>query len=107
MELEACVRHNVPIIVVVANNQGNNGAIKQQAMFPPQAERVAMFQPGLQYDRLMTMFGGVGSTVSRPDQLRHAMSAALRSGRPACINVTIDPHAPITNAWGEQQVDEF
>ena len=103
MELEVCMRHAIPIVVVVANNQGNNGATKQRALFPEDgAERVTMFQPGLEYDRIMTMFGGKGITVSDPNMLKIALRDAITAGKSCCINVLIDPETPLPNAWGEQ-----
>ena len=103
MELEVCMRHAIPIVVVVANNQGNNGATKQRALFPEDgAERVTMFQPGLEYDRVMTMFGGKGITVSDPNMLKIALRDAITAGKSCCINVLIDPETPLPNAWGEQ-----
>jgi thiamine pyrophosphate-dependent acetolactate synthase large subunit-like protein len=103
MELEVCMRHAIPIVVVVANNQGNNGATKQRALFPgDDAERVTMFQPGLEYDRVMTMFGGKGTTVGDPDILKITLQDAIASRSACCINVLIDPDTPLPNAWGEQ-----
>jgi len=103
MELEVCTRLDIPVVVVVANNQGNNGAIKQKALFPEDdAELVSMFQPGLEYNRVMTMFGGKGTTVNDPDILKITLRDAIESRSSCCINVLIDPEAPPQNAWGEQ-----
>ena len=90
--------------VVVANNQGNNGALKQKAFFPgDDSELVTMFQPELEYDRIMKMFGGQGTTITDPDLLRPALEKAISSGTPSCINVVIDPEMPLPNAWGQQR----
>lgn len=103
MELEVCVRHNIPIVVVVVNNEGNNGGIKQTRYFPEEdSERVTMFQPGIEYDGLMKMFGGIGLTISDPDEVGPAMRKALEARQPTCLNVNVDPHVPIPNAWGDQ-----
>ena len=100
MELEVCVRHRVPIVVVVANNQGNNGALRQKLFQHPGAELVTMFQPGLEYDRIMTMFGGQGTTIRDPRLIRPAVERAISSGTPCCINVVTDPEMEMPNAWG-------
>ena len=106
MEMEVCVRHNIPIVVVVANNQGNSGALKQRTYFPKDsAGRVMMFQPGIQYDRMLKMFGGQGTTITDPALLKPTLEAALSAGTPYCINVVIDPETPLPNAWGEQASD--
>ncbi|MBW4573677.1 MAG: hypothetical protein KME08_00155 [Aphanothece sp. CMT-3BRIN-NPC111] len=35
-----------------------------------------------------------GEFVESPEQLKPAMERAIASGTAACINVTVDPHAP-------------
>lgn len=106
MEMEVCVRHTIPIVVVVANNQGCLGATKQKAYFPSaDAERVIMFQPGLEYDRIMKVFGGQGTTLTDPEQLKPALAQAISANTPCCINVVIDPDTPVPNAWGQQSSD--
>jgi len=94
MEMETAVRHQLPIIVVVVNNDGNSGALQQKAFYPPGYERVTMFQPDIRYEQIMRAFGGAAEFVERPEQLRPALERAARSGIAACINVKVDPHAP-------------
>lgn len=108
MEIEVCVRQAIPIVVIVANNQGNCGATKQRAFFGEEnSELVIMFQPGIEYDQLMTMFGGRGTSVDNPDTLSAAVAEALSCGGPYCINVVIDPETPLPNAWGEQSIEIY
>jgi len=103
MEMEVCLRHHVPIVVIVANNRGNNGALKQRKYFPvDHAELVTMFQPGIEYDRLMKMFGGRGATIDDPGSVKPTIEEAIESAAPTCINVVIDSETPDANAWGEQ-----
>ncbi|MGZ9126783.1 MAG: thiamine pyrophosphate-binding protein [Candidatus Binatia bacterium] len=93
MDMETAVRHKVPILVVVANNEGGTGAITQSTFFPNSEERITMFQPDIHYDNMMLAFGGHGEYVDRPEQLRPALERSVASGKAACINVKIDPFA--------------
>ena len=93
-EMETAVRHRVPVLIVVANNDGNSGSLRQKAWFPDHPERVTMFQPGVRYDRIMEAFGGHGEHVEAPADIRHALERALASGRPSCVDVRVDPDAP-------------
>jgi 2-hydroxyacyl-CoA lyase 1 len=93
MEFETAVRHQVPIIVVVADNQGIWGGLIQKAHYPAGHDRVAMYGECVRYDRLAEGLGAHGEHVERPDQLRPALERAAASGRPSCINVRIDPFA--------------
>ncbi len=94
MEMETAVRYGVPILVVIANNDGNLGELRQRMHFPADhPDRVTMFQPDLHYEQMMRMFGGHGEYVDQPSMLRPALERALASGKPACVNVKIDPRA--------------
>ena len=94
MDMEAAVRHKVPAIFLVANNEGNTGAIMEKYYFPGHDERVTMFQPDIHYENIMRAFGGHAEYVARPEQLKPALERAAASGKAACINVSVDPHAP-------------
>ena len=94
MELETAVRHGVPIVVIVANNHGNAGSLRQKMYLSKYPERVVMFQPGLRYDRLMETFGGYAEHVEHSGGVSPALERALASARAACINVVIDSDAP-------------
>ena len=53
------------------------------------------------YDRFAELFGARGYYVEHPDQIGEAMLAALGCGRPAVIEIPIDPDefpAPATAA---------
>jgi len=95
MELETAVRHNVPVVIVIANNDGNGGALRQRMhMRNANPERVMMFQNGLRYDRVAQIFGGFAQNVTRAQDIGPALTRAIASNRPACINVAVDPDAP-------------
>jgi thiamine pyrophosphate-dependent acetolactate synthase large subunit-like protein len=94
MDMETAVRHNVPVIIVVVNNDGNCGALMQRAFFPADSERVTMYQQNIQYQDIMAAFGGHAEFVDRPEQLQAALGRAMASGMPACVNVRVDPYAP-------------
>jgi acetolactate synthase-1/2/3 large subunit len=100
MNLEAAVRHHIPITVVIANNDGNFGALRQKKYFPSEyPERFSEFLPGLRYERVMEMFGGHAEYVSQRQEVRPALARALASGLPACLNVRLDPHAAHLGFW--------
>jgi 2-hydroxyacyl-CoA lyase 1 len=94
MEMETAVRLGVPVIVVVSNNDGNGGAVTQRTYYPGSADPITMFEPGICYDRMMTAFGGYGETVDRAEEIGPALRRARESGKPACINVRVDPESP-------------
>ena len=92
MELETATRHNVPVIVIVVNNEGISGGNTQQKFFPEQPERISMFQAGIRYEKIAEAFGACGIFVEHPEQIRPAIAQAFCSGKPTCINVMVTPY---------------
>lgn len=89
MEVETICRYNLPICVVVFNN---NGIYRGTDTNPSGGPDVAttVFVKNARYDKMMEAFGGVGVNVTSPDELSRAVNAAMDSGKPTLINAVID-----------------
>jgi oxalyl-CoA decarboxylase len=91
MEVETVCRYNLPVCVVIFNNDGiYRGTDTNPAGSDP---ATTVFVKGSRYDKMMEAFGGVGVHVTTPDELKHAVDAAMDSGKPTLINAVIDPSA--------------
>lgn len=100
MELETAARHNLPIIVVVVNNNGVNGIRRQKLYIGDDgAERCFAFQDDLRYDLIGTVLGARGAWVTDIEELVYAVDSALRRRDLTCINVSVDPNVPAPIAW--------
>jgi oxalyl-CoA decarboxylase len=91
MEVETICRYNLPVCIVVFNNDGIYRGTDVNTAGPDPATTV--FVKGSRYDRMIEAFGGVGVNATTPDELKRAVDAAMDSGRPALINAVIDPAA--------------
>src|SRR6266705_3550574 len=89
MEVETLCRYNLPVCVVVFNN---NGVYRGTDVNPTGGPDVAptVFVKGARYDKLIEAFGGVGVHATTPAELRKAMEEAVRSRKPTLINAVID-----------------
>jgi len=92
MEIETICRYNLPVCVVIFNNDGiyrgtdlNRGGGSDPA--------TTVFVKGARYDKMIEAFGGVGANATTPDELKRAVNAAMDSGKPTLINAAIDPAA--------------
>ncbi len=95
MEMETAVRLRLPLIVIVANNDGNGGVLLQKRFYPDDyPDRVIAFQPDIRYEQIVRAFGGRAEAVERPAEVRPAFERALASGLPACINVRVNSRSP-------------
>jgi oxalyl-CoA decarboxylase len=92
MEVETICRYNLPVCVVVFNN---NGVYRGTDVNPTGGPDVAptVFVKGARYDKLMEAFGGVGVHATTPQELGKALSEAIASGKPTLINAVIDETA--------------
>jgi oxalyl-CoA decarboxylase len=92
MEVETICRYNLPVCVVIFNN---NGIYRGTDVNPTGGPDVApmVFVKDARYDKMMEAFGGVGAHVTTPDELKRAVIAAMDSGKPTLINAVIDPAA--------------
>ncbi len=92
MEIETICRYNLPVCVVVFNN---NGIYRGTDVNPSGGPDVAttVFVKDSRYDKMMEAFGGAGVYATTPDELSRAVNEAMDSGKPTLINAVIDEKA--------------
>jgi oxalyl-CoA decarboxylase len=92
MECETICRYNLPVCVVILNN---NGVYRGDEVNPTGGRDPSplVFVKGARYEMLMEAFGGVGVMAKTPAELRTAMEEAIRSRKPTLINAVIDEKA--------------
>jgi oxalyl-CoA decarboxylase len=92
MEVETICRYNLPVCVVILNN---NGVYRGDEVNPTGGRDPSplVFVKGARYEKLMEAFGGVGVLATTPAELRGAMEEAIRSRKPTLINAAIDEKA--------------
>jgi oxalyl-CoA decarboxylase len=91
MEVETICRYDLPVCIVVFNN---NGIYRGTDIDPTGRDPgTTVFVKDSRYDKMMEAFGGVGVNVTTPDELFQAVNTAMDSGRPTLINAVIDPAA--------------
>jgi oxalyl-CoA decarboxylase len=88
MEIETICRYKLPVVTLVFNN---NGIYRGDP--PGTAPSPTGFVQNARYDKMIEAFGGVGYHVTDTPSLTQALTAALEAGKPALINVVIDPTA--------------
>jgi thiamine pyrophosphate-dependent acetolactate synthase large subunit-like protein len=91
-ELGTAVNHDIRTICVVMNN-GCWGAEKayQRDFF---GERyIGADVPNPPYDKLAELWGAAGFRADRAEDVEGALRAALACGRPAIVDVKVDPNA--------------
>nr|XP_020635898.1 2-hydroxyacyl-CoA lyase 1 [Pogona vitticeps] len=101
MEVETMCRYNLPVIIIVVNNNGIYSGLdadtwkemlklgEPSACIPP-----VSLLPNAHYEQIISAFGGKGYFVQTPEELQAALKASLMDKcMPSIINVMIDPQA--------------
>ncbi|GAB7387013.1 thiamine pyrophosphate-binding protein [Bacillaceae bacterium] len=89
-ELETAVRHSIPVVALVANNN-MYGTIRmhQEKHFPQRVIATELGNPN--FAQLAEIMGGHGEYVERNEDFRPAFLRALASGKPSVIELRVDP----------------
>lgn len=94
MEFETAMRHKIPFVAVVCNDQ-SWGMTKHQLWLTYGRERptLGVDLPLIPFHEIVKVLGGHGELVTEPVGLRGALDRAFSSGVPALVNITTDPEA--------------
>ncbi len=91
-EFATAVQHDLPILVVIADNR-MYGTIRmhQEREYPGRVSGTQLKNPD--FALYAQAFGGHGERVEHNDELGPALDRALASGKPAIVHCLIDPEA--------------
>mgnify|MGYP001157860054 CR=1 FL=1 len=94
-ELATACQYDLPILVIVVNN-GMYGTIRmhQEREYPGRVSGTGLANPD--FAALARAYGGHGETVVETAAFAPAFERALASGRPAVIEIRLDPEAITT-----------
>ena len=100
-EIATAFHHGVAPIVLVFNNQ-MYGTIRmyQERSYPGRVSGTALTNPD--FAKLIEAFGGHGETVKETAEFAPAFERAVASGRPALIELVMDPEQITTRATATQ-----
>jgi acetolactate synthase-1/2/3 large subunit len=91
-ELATAMQHELPIVILVVNN-GMYGTIRmhQERHYPGRVVGTELRNPD--FAAYAQAFGAHGETVTETEQFAGAVERALAAGRPALLELRIDPEA--------------
>jgi 2-hydroxyacyl-CoA lyase 1 len=89
MEMETLCRYGMPAKIVVFNNGGIGPGMEEIPNNPMLNMRPNTLIWGARYDLMMKAFGGHGSYVEDPKDLRGALDEAMHFPGPALVNVKL------------------
>jgi len=99
MEIDTAVRHNLPVVTVISNNEGWT------------ARTPGKRKPGrelgfTEFDRMAEALHGYGEKVEDPAEIKPALDRAFSSGKAAVVNVRVEPTAAgVSRSWGGSRME--
>ena len=87
MEYDTCIRHNIPMTVVMGND--STWGIDKTFQIAYYNRAVGTDLRFIRYDRMVEAIGGYAEYVEAPDDVSPAVERALASGRPSLVNVSV------------------
>lgn len=93
-EFLTAAQHDLPITVVVNNNNSLGQILWEQMVLGYPEHGVRFDHPAADYSAWAESCSGFGVKVTKSGDLRSALSEALTSGRPALVDVDVDPNEP-------------
>ena len=99
MELDTCVRHNIPVVTVISNNAGWTART-------PDRRKPGRELGFTNFDGMARELGAYGERVEDPNEIKPALQRAFDSGKPAVINAIVEPTAGgVSRAWGGSRME--
>ena len=90
-DFDTFVRFKMPIVSVVGNDRcWHQIYVGQKAKYGDRTP-ATLLGDNARYDRVVEGLGGHGEFVEHPEQIHAAIARAFDSGKPACVNVIMDP----------------
>jgi acetolactate synthase-1/2/3 large subunit len=92
MDFDTLVRFDLPVVLVIGNDAGWGQMRTPQLMLFGEDHSVGTdLSLATRYDKMAEAMGGHGERVTEPDQIQPAIRRALDAGRPAVVDVVLDP----------------
>ncbi len=88
-EFDTMVRHGLPIVTVVVNNEAWGMSLHGQQLLYGAETEVVTGLADTDYDRVAAGFGAFGVRVDALADVAPAVRAALEHGGPACVNLAV------------------
>ncbi len=97
MEYDTCIRHNLPITVVMGND--SNWGIDRTFQLAYYNRSVGTELRTIRYDKVVEAIGGYAEYVEKPEDVGPAVERAINSGLPSLVNTVVRPGAsPLADA---------
>ncbi|WP_440947215.1 acetolactate synthase large subunit [Methanosarcina sp. T3] len=94
-ELATLVQNDIPVVSVILNN-GYLGMVRQwQELFYDRRYSYTFIKGSVDFVKLAEAYGALGLRAEKPSEVRPAIEEAVKSGRPAVVEVIVECEANV------------
>ncbi len=93
-EFITAIKHKLPVKIVINNNNSLGQILWEQMVLGYPEFGVRHSDPPVDFTAIATANGALGIKVSKPDEVRNAISQALSYDGPALVDVNVNPDEP-------------
>ena len=94
-ELATVVQNDIPVVNVILNN-GYLGMVRQwQELFYDRRYSYTFIKGSVDFVKLAEAYGALGLRAEKPSEVRPAIEEAVKSGRPAVVEVIVECEANV------------
>ena len=90
MEISTAVNHEIPVVWIILNDERLNMVYHAQSVYYADRHVATTFR-NPDFVKFAEAFDAAGFRAERPEEIVPAVKAALAAGRPALVDVRIDP----------------
>ncbi|MBN1609228.1 MAG: thiamine pyrophosphate-binding protein [Polyangiaceae bacterium] len=90
MEISTAANYDIPVVWIILNDARLNMVYHAQSIYYADRHVATAFK-NPDYVKFAEAFGCAGFLAERPEEIKPAVAAALASGRPAIVDIHIDP----------------
>ena len=89
-DLATCITHDLPIINVIFNDESLGNVRMWQKLFFDERYSQTDLENNPDFEKIAEAYGAWGKTIERPGEIGDALQEAIKSGKPAILDVQID-----------------
>ena len=93
-EFITAIKHKLPVKIVINNNNSLGQILWEQMVLGYPEYGVRQPDPFVDYTAIATANGALGIKVTKPAEVRNAISQALSHDGPALVDVNVNPDEP-------------
>jgi len=89
-DLATCMAHDIPVVNVILHDKSLGNVRMWQALFYNKRYSCTDLDCNPDFEKIAEAYGAYGKVVERPGEIKETIEEAIKSGKPAIVDIRID-----------------